>query len=446
MISKLKNKINSDIHLKEILTGSAVTFVLKMSGMLLGYVVILIISSIYGAEGVGLYNLTLSILMFVSMIATLGIDNSILRYVGEFNKNTQEYKLKLLYRYVIELTIPLSIVIAIVLYYYAKTIALEVFKNQNYINALQWIALITPFMVLQNISIEFIRGLKKLKVSEYLRSVNRPLINIILLLVLEVFIDDKLLPFYTLGVSVILGAVYAYIFVQKHIRRFTNKKIKDLIDKRELVKVSLPMMVTTIASFVMGNISLFFLEIYSTTENVGIFSIVLKIVMLISLPLIIVNTVLAPKFSELYWDHKYNELQRVINHSLKLIFLNSLLIAIFIILFREQILTIFGSEFTVGDMALFLLVIGQMINAMTGSVGTLLNMVGKQKILASIVTVSMLINILANIYLIPKYTLIGASISILISDIVINLTAVLYVKNKLNFITYYIPNIKFSRN
>ena len=125
MIQKLKNKLNGDIHFKEILTGSAITFVLKMSGMLLGYVVILIISRQYGAEGVGVYNLTLSLMTFVAMIAAMGMNVSILRYVGQFNKSGEEHKLKLLYRYALELVVPFSLLLAFLLYTFSDTAGSE---------------------------------------------------------------------------------------------------------------------------------------------------------------------------------------------------------------------------------------------------------------------------------------------------------------------------------
>jgi len=46
-------------HLKEMLTGSAITFILKISGMLLGYLVVIQVFRRYGAEGIGVYNLLL---------------------------------------------------------------------------------------------------------------------------------------------------------------------------------------------------------------------------------------------------------------------------------------------------------------------------------------------------------------------------------------------------
>jgi len=279
LIKRLKDKLNGDIHLKEILSGSAVTFVLKMSGMLLGYLVVLIISRKYGAEGIGVYSLTLSMMTFVAMIAAMGMNVSILRYVGQFNKNGEEYKLKLLYRYAVELVVPFSLFLAVLIFFFAGSIAENVFHNPVYKQALEFVAFIVPFMALQNINVEFIRGLKKLKVSEFLRSVNQPLINIILLSSLGLFMVDQLLPLYTLGVGVVTSAMYAMYYIVRKIQKIKPRE-KNKFSKKELIATSMPMMVTVISSFIMVNVSLFMLEALSTTKEVGLYSVALKISML----------------------------------------------------------------------------------------------------------------------------------------------------------------------
>lgn len=441
MINRLRNKLNHDIHLKEIFIGSAITFVLKMSGMLLGYLVILIISRQYGPEGVGIYNLTLSIMTLVAMMAAMGLDISILRYVGQFNKNGEEHKLKLLYYYSIELVLPFSLLLAMLLYLFSGVIAQNVFHNSAYKSALEIAAIIIPFMALQNIGVEFIRGLKQLKISEFLRSVNRPLVNIILLLSLGFFVVNQLLPLYTLGVGVIVSATFTVYFIAKRVRKFKTKE-REIFSKKELVTTSLPMMITTVFSFVMGNISLFMLEIFSTTEEVGIFSVVLKIAMMISLVLVVVNTISAPKFSELFWAKKYDELQYVISNSTNTIFYSSLFLSVLVLLFSEPILILFGENFLFGNMALMYLLIGQLINSATGSVGYFMNMSGKEKAYRNITIFTLILSLILNLILIPSYGLNGAAIATFISVSILNVSAALYVKYTYNIKTYYSPILK----
>ena len=443
MIQKLKNKLNGDIHLKEILTGSAITFVLKMTGMLLGYFVILIISRQYGAEGIGIYSLTLSFITLVAMIASMGINVSILRYVGQLNKEGKRNKLKKLYYDAIQITFPISITLGVFLFIYSDKIALEVFENSSYVIALKIAACIIPFMTILNISVEFIRGLKKLKVSEFLRSVNRPIVNIGLLIIIGNFVINQMLALYTRGVSVIVNSVIAVVYVLKNIPSGGNMDT-DNLTKKELLSTSLPMMITGISIFLIGNLPLFVLEAFVSTSVVGIYSVAVKIATIVSLVLIVVNTISAPKFSELYWNKRYKELQKVLHYSAKLIFLTALLITVIIILFRENILVVFGDEFNTGEFVLVLLVFGQLMNAMTGSVGTLLNMTGHQKILQYFAIAMVLLSLVLNYLLIPLYGIYGAAAATMIVNILFTLIPAVYVKVKLGFRTYYMPWVKYQ--
>ena len=445
MLDRFIAKLDVDSHVKEMLAGSSLTFLIKTFGMFLGYLAIFIISQRYGAAGVGIYNLTLSMMMFVAMLSMMGMNVSILRYVGQLNKSGEEFRLRKLYKYVIELVVPFSLFLSLLLYTSANFIALKVLQDQVFQPAIEFVAFIIPLLALQNISVEFIRGLKKLKVSEFFRSVSRPSINIVLLLSLSWYFIDQLLPIYTLGAGVVLSAICALIFIIRNLKSSGLKSSesinKDVITKKELISTSLPMMITVVASFVMGNISLYLLEGYSSTEHVGIFSVALKIAALVGLVLVIVNTISAPKFSELYWSNEYGKLQNLISHSTGLIFIISLCVSLLIIVFSKPILSIFGEEFIVGSVTLILLVIGQMINAMTGSVGVLLNMTGNQKTFRSITVLAMMVNIILNVLLVPLYGMNGAAVAITTGLIILNTGAAIATKRKLGLTTY--PKLQF---
>ena len=66
-------------------------------------------------------------------------------------------------------------------------------------------------------------------------------------------------------------------------------------------------------------------------------------------------------------------------------------------------------------------------------------MIGKQKLFAWIVFITLLVNILFNIYLIPSYGIKGAAIGNLVGSLVLNISTAIIIKNKFNFKTYFIP-------
>ena len=97
------------------------------------------------------------------------------------------------------------------------------------------------------------------------------------------------------------------------------------------------------------------------------------------------------------------------------------------ILFHEYILGFFGPNYYKSKHALLILLSGQIINSLSGSVALYLNMTGRQKILLYFLIVSALANIVLNLILIPKYGMVGAAISTAFSLILWNLSGVIYV-------------------
>jgi len=440
LINKYKVKLNRNLHLKEILFGSANTLLLKVLGMVLALGVTLLISRKYGAEGIGLYNLSVRTIVFLALTSTLGINTAILRYAGDFSKKGNEQKLKLLIKYSIQIVLPVSILFGLLLFITSDLIANSLFHNIKYKILLRILSFILPFLALLNINVEYIRGLKLIKISEFFRSVSSPIINIILLTTIGLFVHTYLLPFYTVSMAIITTTIASVIFILKKIQNIPDHS-HNAFTKNELLKTSLPMMVIALVIFLQMYIPLYFLEAYTSTDQVGIFFVSLRIAALISLVLIAVNTISAPKFSELYWSNQHHELQKVIFHSSKLMFIISLIIAVILVIFSHNILKVFGIDFIKGETTIFILIAGFVINSISGSVGILLNMTGHQKNFRNILLMILPINILLNIFFIPLYGINGAAIVMTVSISLANIIPVIYCIKKLNLVTFYLPYI-----
>lgn len=443
MIQKLKQTLVSDHNLKELLTGSSITFVLKVLGMILSYLVVILISTRYGAEGVGLYSLSLKTLTSISIFCALGFNVSVLRYVGQFNLNSQANNyLRKIFKYFIQLTFPVTIIMGLLIFILSEHIALNVFGNENYIMALKLIAFGLPFFTLNLINVEFIRGLKLLKVSEFLRSANIYLVIGVVMLIS--FLNyNELNSVYALVVATVITFCFSLGFII-----FKLSSINSLITgaegftRKDFLKTSIPMMVTTVSSLILAFSGLFFLEAYASTATVGVYNVCVMLSQMVSLPLTVVNTISAPKFSELYWNDKYESLKRVLRQSSKLIFWISIVVALILIMFSGFILRIFGDEFVLGKEILWILVLGQIINAITGSVGVFLNMTGHQKVLKNIILFTMILVVLSYYFLIPIYGTLGAALVSVFGIAVLNIASAFYVYKKLNYVTFYIPFLK----
>ena len=127
--SRLLSKTSKDANLKELLSGSAITFVLKMIGMGLGYIAVYLISKKNGSEGVGYYSLINQLLLLLGVVATLGTNVSVLRYIGQYNKPGEKGQLRHLYGRVVQLIIPASILLGVLVFLLSEPIAVYLFQE-----------------------------------------------------------------------------------------------------------------------------------------------------------------------------------------------------------------------------------------------------------------------------------------------------------------------------
>ena len=203
------------------------------------------------------------------------------------------------------------------------------------------------------------------------------------------------------------------------------------------VKVAISLLMAGSMLYFKGWLDTLMIGAFLSEIDVGVYNIALKLSNLIALPLTAINIIVAPKFAE-HFENK-DQLQNIVTISTRLIFYTTLPIFLVIIIFGNFILSIFGSNFEQGYMALIIISCGALVNALSGSVGYFLQMTGKQVFYQNITIITSVFIFVLNMLLIPWLGIIGAAITSLLSQVIWNATMVFYIKCKVNLITFYWP-------
>ncbi|MCH8332255.1 MAG: polysaccharide biosynthesis C-terminal domain-containing protein [Bacteroidetes bacterium] len=173
------------------------------------------------------------------------------------------------------------------------------------------------------------------------------------------------------------------------------------------------------------------LGMLSDVDSVGVYSIALRLSEMIAFFLFAFNVIMAPMISEYYSKGQTDKLQGLMRVNARILLFLSIPVIVILILFGPFILSLFGSGFTSGDGALSILVGGQFINIMAGSVGYLLLMTKNERLSVISMGTSTLINIILNAILIPLWNIEGAAIATAVSVIIWNVMMLYYAKTKL---------------
>ena len=118
------------------------------------------------------------------------------------------------------------------------------------------------------------------------------------------------------------------------------------------------------------------MPLYVETADIGVFSVAHKLMNIITTLLILLAAVYGPKFARFAASSDAEEMKKLLRNS-QLISMGIFLpLAVLIIIFSDPLMYLFGEEF--GDLKIYLVIIsvGQLVNAMTGLSGVMLNMSG----------------------------------------------------------------------
>jgi O-antigen/teichoic acid export membrane protein len=253
-----------------------------------------------------------------------------------------------------------------------------------------------------------------------------------------------MLPIYAYVSSLFILTLLSYFLWFNHKAKVSVENIvnEEPLSTNELLTTSFPLLLGQSMMIIMGKVDLFMLANMSGSLQVGIYNIALKLSMLSYMGLMAVNSIAAPKFSEIHSTGDIEALKKIVQQSTKTIFWVSIPVLTILLLFPEYILGVFGDEFKVASYTLIILSIGKMFSAISGSVGTFLQMVGKQKVFQNILILAAIINVGLNYLLIPIYGISGAAIASAVSGILWNALMIIYIKKNFGFYTIYIPWIK----
>ena len=429
-MKRIKKILNSTITFQQLLLSGGVTFLYRILGLFLNFLITFFITKNYGAGVYGNFSLVFTILQASTMIFALGLPNAVINYLGlhKIDDHFSQYLLKKGVKIIL-----ITAIIPSALFYILKdVIAIDVFHNKNLISYIIIISVTLPFFIIQEFFLNFLIATKSFIKFNIFMFVVPNLLFLVLLVFISITKENQFFTILYYAVSVAITVVIeSFIVFKKHIKEEIDK-----LTSKQILQFSSPMMLSSLMLFLLNWTDVLMLGAMKSEEEVGIYNLAYKLASLSMLVIISMNVVLAPKISQLFKSGKIEELHTTIKKSTRLIILLTTPIVLFLIVFSEFILSLFGNNFTAGKTALIIISLGAMINVTTGNVDQILNMTNHQHILKNITVFGFVLNVVLNYLLIPIYGINGSALASLFTNTVFNLICLYYIKRKLGFYTF----------
>ena len=431
-----------DKDFSELFKKGGLSFLIRIGGQVMGFLLTLIIAHYFGAEGLGDYVLSIVVLRIFTLFSKLGMDTFSIRFIASFAMQGKWKSIWLLRNKIIRLLSITSLIFSLLMYYFSQDIANLVHAKVEHIRLNAFFVLPMVFFMLHYQSL---RGLKQIAQFSFFYRMAQSTFSIISIFIITQFFVDGNVPVYAYLSSLTIVSLLAFIIFLNSYNKIKQTSIDEQIEElkySEILKVSIPLMFAQSVQFIMAWTDKLMLGNMMGSEEVGVYFTAFKLSMFASIALVAVNSIASPKFAELFGKKDFDGLKKVAHQSSKIIFLATLPLVLVFFVLPEFLLGLFGEEFKVGVKAFVFLSFGKLISSLSGSVGNILQMTGKQVIFMNVLFFGAIVNIILNFFLIPKFGINGAALASMISLSMWNLIMVYFVKREFGFYTFYIPFLK----
>lgn len=431
MFKRLKTKFNLNKHFKEITVFGSSTFILKIIGLALSYLVILFITKNYGANIYGRYSLSIAFSQIVVLTFTLGLPILIVKIISD-KLHYEELPKSNFLKKTNKVIFIVGLFISFLLYFSSDYISLNILKDANYANYLKTLSFFVIPLMFHEVILGFFKGKKDFKKHNLFLFILPPIFFFLFFLLLKekTHLESYIFLCYLLSITLVFLIELVFYLPQVYLNKQLNYKTKSLL------KDSFPMMYSLLLLYLLSWTDIFMIENLRTSKEVGIYNTAFKVASIGFLVITSINVVIAPKIAELYNKKELELLHITIVNTTRLISLFTLPLVGIIIFFRKEILLFFGTEFVDGENTLVIITIGILFSAMSGTVDQILNMTNNQKILRNIILISFILNVILNYILIPKFGIEGAAFASLITNVFLNSICIYFIRKKVGFYTF----------
>lgn len=432
-------KLFETVRSSTLIKKGGITLFFRLVGIGLSYALSLLIARLYGPTVFGFFALSQMVLMVGGSIAKGGVDLSFLQLSSSLPLAEQKQQLKSDYRRSFLIILLFGSILTGLGWWFMPFIAEKVFQNPGVTPYLRISVFgILPY-ALYRLNGEGLRS--RTQVGKYV-ALDRiwPFgLTIAAIGATYSFVQDPTWLFWSYILSIFFTFLLSAWWWEKSVS-FSLTKSENRHSFGELVKRGFPMMISGMLFLIMGWTDQFIIAMNQSEIEVGYYHMALKISNLTALALFAVNAISAPKMAESFGKKDKKGLQKIVTDSANLVFAMVIPVSIFLALFGNYLLNLFGEGFTEAYWVLLILVGGQMVNSLSGSVMYILQMTKNQVIGQYILMGAAAANLVLNILLVPTYGIEGAAVATAISTAVWNLTSILVIKKRLQILAIARPS------
>lgn len=370
-----------------------------------------LVSRWLGPASYGLFAYGKTLVFSALLLTNLGSDTSILKYLPQHENDPNKRRFLLGLAWLTSFAG--GLLVSGALFVFAPVLSEVTLAEPQFVDVLRLFAAILFIDTLSNLLYATFRAVELIKYEILSKRLFKPLLRVAgvgLVIFLGGTLYDAVVALVVAGVLTL--AVAGYLFLSRlDIRPTLSSPGSTNKTVREYYNYSLPLTLKEAGTLLQGRIDVLMVGLFLSSTAVGIYNVSVLIAGVLYIPLLAVDQLFPPLASRLVAQDKRKDLAQVYSVVTRWVFSISLPLGVVAVIYRTELLGLFGPEFTVGTLVLALFVVGQLCLAGTGPSDSLLMMTDHQYIVMANEWVFGLANVALNYICIQVFGLTGAAIA-----------------------------------
>ena len=383
-------------------------FAIKIIGAVLSFAFNILLARLYGASGVGQFGLAITTLTITTAVSLFGLDYILIRTVsGDIKTGRQDLARGTINAIARIVMVNASVLVVLLTFGFVPLLETK-FEMAGETKVLSAITLgLFPFVLMRIVS-SSLRSTGKVLLAQALDG-PLPMALAFTLLIgamslgwTNSIVSAAAIYISSLAIAVVIGAVF-------YVRKVRSWPAASRVNAAPMLVQGWPILTVAVTGFVVDWFVLMVLAAHNSAVEVGQFRTAWQITSLLNLVVVSFDAVAGPRIAAAFRLGDMSAISRMWRQAVVVIMLMSLPVVGLLMAFPGQTLGVFGAEFRVADNALRILLLGQLFNIVTGPIGSILIMTGRERWSLAYSLVATALAAVLSLVLIPRFGIIGAA-------------------------------------
>jgi O-antigen/teichoic acid export membrane protein len=390
--------------------GAGVALGGRFAGRGLLLLVDVTVARLLGPRDYGLYAIGWTVTRIVNLVALLGLNSGVIRFGARYWRQDDSRFKGVVLQSILGAGLT-ALVIGLVFFFGAPWISTTLFHKPELAAVLPWFAIGFPLAAIVTMAAATTRISQRIKFSVLTEDLGQPALGLVLILLLVALFKmgmNGVLAAYLISYS--LTALLGLWFVAQLFPSVVSPRVSAHFPGKSLMAFSLPASLTGVLGVLVLWVNRLLVGHFRPAAEVGVYQAASQVPVTVALVVAAMGTIFSPMTADFAQRGEFGQVHELYKIGTKWTLYASIppLLVMFFVP-GEVITSLYGRSYASGAAPLMILALGQLLNAASGCVGTLLVMTGHQKITSALFAVMFFVSVVLGLYFIPRWGVIGAA-------------------------------------